>query len=161
ACNQEVIQMLFSRRNHGTKGLLQDATRASSRVAEQAHQTISGIAEESKGFAQTARTELGDLSREMRDQAGGKVHRARRRTARKLPDAAEAVEPAKGKRSKGGTLVKAALAAVAGWVLVNVARKAKEKDGATASEKAGDVADAARSEAADVKAGAKAAADKA
>jgi hypothetical protein len=160
--NQEVIQMLFSRRNQGTKGLLQDATRASSRVAEQAQQTIAGIADESKGFAQTARSEIGDLSREVRDQAGGKVHRARRRTARKLSEAADAVEPTKSKgRGKGGTILKAALAAVAGWALVNVARKAKERDGATASEKAGDVADAAKSEVDDVKAGAKAAADKA
>ena len=119
--------MLHSRRNHGTKELLQDATRASSRVAEQAQQTLSGIAGDSRGLAQTARTELGDLSREVRDQASGKVTRARRRTARKLARAADAVEPSPGKKRRGRPVLKAALAATAGWVLVNVARKARQK----------------------------------
>jgi hypothetical protein len=123
--------MLFSRRNHGTKQLLQDATRASSRVAEQAQQTIAGIADESRSFAGTARTELGEIGREMRDQASGKVTRARRRTAKKLSQAAEAVEPT-GKRRRGRPVVKALFAAGAGWLLVNVARKARQKaDGAS------------------------------
>jgi hypothetical protein len=120
--------MLHSRRNRGTKELLQDATRAGSRVAEQAQQTLSDIAGDSRGFAQTARTELGGLSREMRDQAGGKVSRARRRTARKLAKAADAVEPSgdgRGRRRK--PLLKAVLATAAGWALVNVARKARQK----------------------------------
>jgi hypothetical protein len=163
--NQEVIHMLLSRRNHGNKGLLQDATRASSRVAEQAQQTLSGIADESRGLAQTARTEIGDLSREMRDQASGKVHRVRRRTAKKLSKAADAVEPSP--KRKGRPIVKAALAAVAGWVLVNVARKARQKDDESTSTTSdtGDKAETVKSEAADVaskaKAAAKEAADKA
>ena len=118
--------MLFSRRNHGTKQLLQDATRASSRVAEQAQQTISGIADESRNLAGTARTEFGDFSREMRDQASGKVTRARRRTAKKLSKAAEKVEPTTSRR-RGRPVVKAVVAAGAGWLLVNVARKARQK----------------------------------
>ena len=118
--------MLFSRRNHGTKQLLEDATRASSRVAEQAQQTLSGLADDSRTLAGTARTEIGELSREMRDQAGGTVTRARRRTARKLSKAAEAVEPT-GKRRRGRPVVKAAFVAGAGWLLVNLARKARQK----------------------------------
>jgi len=124
--------MLFSRRNHGTKQLLQDATRASSRVAEQAQQTLSGLADDSRTLAGTARTELGDLSREVRGQASGKVTRARRRTARKLSKAAEAVEPT-GKSRRGRPVVKAVIAAAAGWLLVNVARKARQKADASST----------------------------
>jgi hypothetical protein len=139
--------MLFSRRNHGTKQLLQDATRASSRVAEQAQQTLSALADDSRTLAGTARTELGDLSREVRDQASGKVTRARRRTARKLSKAAEAVEPT-GKSHRGRPVVKAALAAAAGWLLVNVARKARQKaDGAsTPSDTDADATNATKAE---------------
>jgi hypothetical protein len=137
--------MLFSRRNHGTKQLLQDATRASSRVAEQAQQTLSGLADESRTFAGTARTELGDLSREVRDQASGKVTRARRRTARKLSKAAEAVEPT-GKSRRGRPVVKAAIAAGAGWLLVNVARKARQKADGSSTPADADATDATKAE---------------
>jgi hypothetical protein len=125
--------MLFSRRNHGTKALLQDATRASSRVAEQAQQTLSDLADDSRTLAQTARSELGGVSREMRDQASGKVSRARRRTARKLNEAAVTVEPG-GKRRRRRPVVKVALAAVGGWVLVNVVRKARQKAEGSSSD---------------------------
>jgi hypothetical protein len=125
--------MLFSRRNQDAKALLQDATRASSRVAEQAQQALSGIADDSRTLAHTARSELGDLSREVRDQASGKVTRARRRTARKLNEAAAAVEPGE-KRHRGRSVLKAALAAVAGWAVVNVARKARQKADESSTE---------------------------
>lgn len=118
--------MLLSRRNHGNQGLLQDATRAGGRVAEQAQQTLSGLAEDSKDLAQTARSELTGIGREVRGQASGKVTRARKRTARKLSQAADAVEP-NGDRRRGKPVLKAVLAAVAGWVLVNVVRKARQK----------------------------------
>jgi hypothetical protein len=104
--------MLQLRRNHGPSSLLHDATRAGSRIAEDA-----------LGVAHTARDELGGLGREVRDQATTGVSRARRRTARGLESAASVVDETsgrKGRRRKPLLLV--VLAGLAGWVAVKVLR---------------------------------------
>jgi hypothetical protein len=127
--------MLKSRRNRGTKELLQDATRAGSRVAE---------------------------------QASTQAIEARRRTARKLAQAADAIEPAAPRRRRGRGVVKLVLVGVAGWIAVNVIRRTRaqsdERDvdteladaKAAATARARAEADKVRAEADSVKAKAKA-----
>ena len=121
--------MLQLRRNHGTSSLLQDASRAGNRIAEDA-----------LGVAQTARTELGGLGREARDQAATGVTRARRRTARGLESAASTVDQSsRGKRRGRKSLVMVAVAGLAGWIAVKVLRSSgpqAEEVAAEADEKA-------------------------
>jgi len=113
--------MLHLRRNQGTSSLLQDATRAGNRIAEDAI-----------GVAQTARTELGGLGREVRGQAATNVGRARRKAARGLESAASTVDESSGRRGRRRKpLVFVVLAGVAGWVAVKVLRS---QDGTTASD---------------------------
>ena len=92
--------MIASRKERKT--LLKDMSRAASRIAE-----------ESRNLAEVARAELGDLSREVRDQAGDKAADARHVTAAKLSDAADAVEP---KRRRRRRRLPIALSAVLGGV---------------------------------------------
>lgn len=122
--------MLHFRRNHGTSSLLQDATRAGSRIAD-----------ETRGVAQTARAEIGGLGREVRGQAGDGLVKARRRTARGLESAASAVDQGKRKRRGRKPLLFAVLAGVIGWVAVRASRSGAPKAdevvdeaGATASK---------------------------
>lgn len=122
--------MLLSRRNHGSSSLLRDATRAGNRIAEDA-----------LGVAQTARTELGGLGREVRDQAASGVTKARRGTARRLEGAAAAVDQQPSRRRLRKPLLLAVLAGAAGWIAVKVLRtqgpKAEEL-AERADEKAGE-----------------------
>ena len=106
------------RRNKGTKTLMQDAAQVGGRIAE-----------ESLGVAQTARSELSGLSREVREQASGGLSRARCGTARRLESAAALVDerPArKGRRRK--PLVLAALAGVIGWIVLKARSNAPHAD---------------------------------
>jgi hypothetical protein len=104
--------MLHLRRNHGPKTLLQDATRAGNRIAEDA-----------LGAAQTARSEIGGLGREVRGSAATGVGRARRKAARGLETAASKVDETSGRRGRRRKpLVLVALAGLAGWVAVKVLR---------------------------------------
>jgi hypothetical protein len=124
--------MLLSRRNHGSSSLLRDATRAGNRIAEDA-----------LGVAQTARTELGGLGREVRDQAASGVTKARRGTARRLEGAAAAVDQQPSRRRLRKPLLLAVLAGVAGWIAVKVLRT----QGPKADEKADELAERAEEKA--------------
>ena len=124
--------MLHLRRKNGTSSLLQDATRAGNRIAEDAI-----------GAAQTARNELGGLGREVRGQAATNVGRARRKAARGLESAASKVDDSGrgGRRRK--PLVLVALAGLAGWIAVKVLRANQ----ASSDEAAGTEEQAAKAEA--------------
>jgi hypothetical protein len=83
------VTTMFARRKDRKKTLLQDVSRAASRIAE-----------ESKSLADVARTELGDLGREVKGQANDKAAEARRATAARLAGAADAVEPERRRRRR-------------------------------------------------------------
>jgi hypothetical protein len=119
--------MLHFRRNHGTSSLLQDAGRAGNRIAEDA-----------LGMAQTARTELGGLGREVRDQAATGMSRARRRAARGLESAASVVdEPSRRRGRRRKPLLLVAVAGLIGWVAVKVLRSERpQTDEATTEAEA-------------------------
>jgi hypothetical protein len=80
--------MLTHRRNQKT--LVQEANRASSKVASQARDVASGAGE----MAKTARSELGGLRRLARDRAERKVTGARRATAARIQGTASRLSSA-------------------------------------------------------------------
>jgi hypothetical protein len=80
--------MLLTRRKQPSKALLKDVGKAAGRIAE-----------ESRSAAGTARSELGGLGAELRDQAAEALTQARLATAARLAGAAETVQPS-GKRRR-------------------------------------------------------------
>ncbi len=113
---------MFAHRKQRTT-LLQDAGRAASRLAE-----------ETKGLADAARSELGELSREVRDQAGDTATQARKATASRLAGAADAVEPSGRTRRRRLPIVLSALAGAAVAIKVARARKRTDTDEPTPAE---------------------------
>jgi len=82
--------MLLTRRKQPSKALLKDVGKAASRIAG-----------ESRSAAGTARSELGGLGAELRDQAAEALTSARLATAARLAGAAETVQPSdKGRRRR-------------------------------------------------------------
>jgi hypothetical protein len=80
--------MLLTRRKQRSKTLLHDMGRAASRIAD-----------ESRSAAGTARSELGGLGTEIRDQASESLTQARLATAAKLAGVAQTIEP-EGKKKR-------------------------------------------------------------
>lgn len=105
------------RRNTGTKTLMQDAAQVGGRIAE-----------ESLGVAQTARSELSGLSREVREQASGGLSRARRGTARRLESAAALVDEGPSRKRRRKPLLLAALAGIVGWIVLKARSNAPHAD---------------------------------
>lgn len=104
--------MLNPLRNQRTSTVLQDVSRASSRIAQ-----------ESRGLAEVARSELTPLGRELRDQAADTVAQARQAAAARLAGAAEVVDTGHQRRRRLPLL----LAALAGVVVALAVKLAKSR----------------------------------